>query len=394
MGKVATDVCTKLLRIGCLAAMTLAEAELRAAAVWRVDLDSAEIVTNVPIGRGLVSALTIPRSAFANPRGEKSVTLLFDGTWWHLESEGHVDEDSVCEPIDHPSAPFPAGTRHFEWKALGDLQGWRPGGHNTSVGDVAGIWYAGRLHVFYLADRRHHGSKGGKGGHFFAHVSSADLKTWREHAPAVDLREWWQSVGTGTPFVLRDGRLALAYGLHTERFDAELAKGKPAGATYAVSNDGGETFVPTGAFFHTTRNPTVYNRPDGRYGMVIGYKEDGGIYVSDDLKSWELVDETTGATGDCPCLFEWNGHHYLLQGYVGKEHLLHSKSGRPGTWENRAKDIPRLYAGLAVPMVVSIPGNRRLLIGWRPDPGCWGGAMEIRELVQGADGMLTSTSLR
>ena len=365
-----------------------------AAFSWQVDLDSSEIVTNVPLGKGCVSTLRIPKSAFADPHGVKDVRLLFDGNWWHLECEGHIDEDSVFEPLDHPSAAFPPGTRHFERNDLGDLQGWRPAGHNATVGDVVGIWYGNRLHVFYLADRRHHGSKGGRGGHYFAHVSSADLRHWREHPDAVPLTEWWQCVGTGTPFVLKDGRLALAYGFHTERMDPALAKDKPRGATYAVSNDGGETFEPTGVFFHETRNPTVYNRADGRYGMVSGDAK-GGIYASDDLLTWELVDATTGTTGDCPCYFEWNGHHYLIQGYAGKEDFFkHSTSGRPGTWEDWRKQIPSLTAGLVVPMVVAVPGNRRLLVGWRPDPGpAWGGDMEIRELEQAQNGALRSVSI-
>ena len=365
-----------------------------AAFSWRVDLDSADVVTNVPIAKGRFSTLLIPKSAFANPHGTRTATLMFNGTWWHLECEGHIDEDSVCAPIDHPAAPFPVGTRHFEKNELGDMQGWRPGGHNASVGDVAGIWYKGRLHIFYLADRRHHGSKGGAGGHFFGHISTEDFKVWREHEPAVDICEWWQTVGTGTPFVLKDGRLALAYGLHTERFDKMLARDKPAGATYAVSDDGGDTFKPSGVFFHETRNPAVYNRSDGKYGMVVGYGM-GGIYMSDDLKTWVLVDEPKGATGDCPCIFEWNGHHYLIQGYLGKEHFLHSTTGNPGTWEDWSDRIAQLNAGLAVPMVVSIPGNRRILIGWRPDPGpCWGGDMEIRELEQSSNGALRSVALK
>ena len=143
----------------------------------------------------------------------------------------------------------------------GPIQYWTPAGHNAWVGDVALCRFWGRLHLFYLYDRRHHRSKGGKGGHFFAHISSADLTTWVQHAPAVTIDDWWQTVGTGTPFEL-DGKLHLAYGLHTSRFMpeeettcpeldayyrrhgrmgvfkfADLA-GYPMGATYCSSADG------------------------------------------------------------------------------------------------------------------------------------------------------------
>ena len=376
-----------------VAAAAFALAPSAEAATWTVDLDRENVVTNVPLGLGKTSTLTIPKSEFANPHGKKTATLLFDGTWWHLECEGHIDEDSVLEPLNIPARPFPAGTRRFESAPIDRIQGWKPKGHNASVGDVTGIWYKGRLHVFYLADRRNHGSKGGTGGHSFAHLSSADLVSWREHPEAVPVTEWWQTVGTGTPFVMKDGRLALAYGFHTERMQSPKAKGKPRGATYAVSDDGGETFRQTGEFFHETRNPTVYNRADGRYGMVCGYGM-GGIYASDDLKKWELVDDTTGAKGDCPCYFAWNGHHYLLQGFRGHEFLRHSKTGKPGSWEDWGKQIPALYAGLIVPMVVEIPGNRRLLLGWRSATSeLWGGVMEIREVFQAADGSLRSELL-
>ena len=67
---------------------------------WQVDIDTADVVTNVPIAKGCVSTLSIPKSAFANPHGKKTATLMFNGTWWHLECEGHIDEDSVREPLE------------------------------------------------------------------------------------------------------------------------------------------------------------------------------------------------------------------------------------------------------------------------------------------------------
>ena len=59
------------------------------------------------------------------------------------------------------------------------MQYWTPPGHNAWVGDVATLFHAGRYHVFYLYDRRHHRSKFGKGAHYFEHLSTADFKISR-----------------------------------------------------------------------------------------------------------------------------------------------------------------------------------------------------------------------
>ena len=55
------------------------------------------------------------------------------------------------------------------------IQYWTPRGHNNWVGDVVTIFYQGRYHVFYLADRRHHQSKFGCGAHYFEHISTEDF---------------------------------------------------------------------------------------------------------------------------------------------------------------------------------------------------------------------------
>ena len=149
------------------------------------------------------------------------------------------------------------------------IQYWTPQGHNAWVGDVAVCEFGGRFHVFYLHDRRNHGSMEGKGGHYFAHVSSPDLLHWTEHRAAVPIVHSPETLGTGTPFVY-DGNLCLAFGFHTMRFmpadktteplqrryyeehgregvfDISKTPGSPAGGSFAVSRDGGETFARSG----------------------------------------------------------------------------------------------------------------------------------------------------
>lgn len=340
---------------------------------------NATLTVDVPLG-DVSGRLELPARIFPK-QDVKTACLAFDGTWWRLTCEGRTDEDSVRAPLEvdvryrHEPFDFPAERDEKPFKIPG-LRGWRPCAWNASVGDVACIAKDGVLHVFYLYDRRHHGSKGGAGGHFFAHLTTTNLVDWTEQPAAVPLREWWQSLGTGTPFVTKDGKLALAYGYHTERLPN--AADKPVGATYAVADDDIH-FRPSGEIIHTTRNPTVYNRPDGRYGMILGYQKDGGMFVSDDLKAWKPVDTKIPAHGDCPCYFVKDGHHYILQGFE-PEFYLHSPTGRLGTWEEWSAKRRELTKGLKVPMVCEFRG-RYLLLGWRPDSGAWwGGTLEIVEL--------------
>ena len=263
----------------------------------------------------------------------------------------------------------------------GSVQYWTPADPDAWVGDVAPCFFGGRLHVFYLFDRRHHGSKWGKGGHFFAHLSTADLERWVEHPPAVPLTEWWTTHGTGTPFV-REGRLCLAYGLHTDRAVKDGAF--PSGGTWAESDDGLH-FTKTGRRLTDAQNPSVYNRAGGGYELVSGYGDAAGLFRSDDLARWTLHDGALPFRGDCPSLFGWHGRRYLLQGF---SHMAHSRDGAPGSFEDWSAEPDAAYDGLCVPMVVPWRGDRRLYVGWLLHPAGWGGWLVFRELVFHPDGRL------
>ena len=346
----------------------------------------------------------IPVGLLARPDGAHDVVVHSEKSHFSIAVDGHIDDDLFAVPsveadlsaprtlsprvadarVSVPAIPDALGRAPDARPVERSIQYWTPDGHDAWAGDVALGFFGGRLHVFYLLDRRHHGSKGGAGGHFFAHLSSADLAHWDEHPPAVPIEEWRETLGTGTPFV-HEGRLCLAYGLHTERLSKD--PGLPAGATYAVSGDGVH-FRKTGRIVHPTRNPTIYNRPDGLLGLAAGYDGQSGLWTAARPEDpWTLRDATLPAGGDCPCPFEWNGHRYVLQGFGG---FAHSATGEPGTWEDWAAAGLAPYDGLAVPMVAPFGANRRILAGWLGfhDEAWWGGWLVFRELVQFPDGTL------
>ena len=378
---------------------------------------------------GPAGRVGIPLGALKQPLGVKKVTLNYTGAHWQIGVDGLMDEDFPFSELAWPddgafawtcsdrvkSAAFaPAcvedlGRARFRasnsLKVDKPIQFFTPPDHDTWVGDVALGFHEGRFHVFYLLDRRHHQSKAGRGGHYFAHLSSTDLRTWYEHPPAAALDEKWESHGTGTPFAWQ-GKYYLAYGLHTVRTIArekttapvmyeyrekhgkegrfkmaDLAPRVPQGGTYAVSEDGGITFRKSYELFTTAQNPTVYNRWDGKLGLADYTK----LNWSDRFGDWKVWDDKIPTHGDCPCAFEWNGHHYIIQGFFT---MAYSPSGQPGTYESLEMKGEDIYDGLAVPMVAPFTGNRRILAGWINHMDGWGGWLCFRELVQSPDGRL------
>lgn len=410
------------------------------AAFWTQDVRRGNYVNfPLPDGRVPVVELTregskvpigVPLAMLKDPLGthEVVVRLGADAMFSVLVDGEGYDEDGVKDQ-ELPSAEGVAATavsprvsglslttsagaplvaQSYVKRITRPIQFWTPDGHNAWVGDVAVGTFKGRFHVFYLLDRRHHSSKGGAGGHYFAHLSSADLVNWDDHGTAVANDAWWMTQGTGTPFV-RDGKLHLAYGLHTSRLTKETSTaafwddfkttgtmrtfkfgelpGYPAGATYATSEDGIH-FTPSETLIHPTENPTVYTRADGRLGLVSGYVvawDQRGLYVSDTLGGWALYDREVPFTGDCPCVFDWHGHQYLIQGF---SRMAYNDDGRVGGWVDWSQTGNDVYDGLSVPMVGEWTGDRRIFVAWLNHPQGWGGWLVFRELVANADGTL------
>jgi len=296
------------------------------------------------------------------------------------------------------------------------IQFFTPEGHNAWVGDTTCYYHDGRFHVFYLQDRRNHGSKY-SGGHFFAHVSTTDMANWFEHPHAAPITEQWETFGTGTPFV-QNGKLHLSYGYHSCRLidsrrttlayqNAYIASngqsrvfargevpGYPVGASYAVSDDGIH-FKKSFVTLHPSENPSIYSNPDDSLLMYAGYGRVKGTWTSKKLgEPWVCATSDFPPSEsnsfmenwtECQSRFEWNGRVYAIAGFSG---FWCSPDGKPEHFEDWAKEGRDIYEGLNVPMVAPFKDNRRILCGWLYGDGVWGGQLVLRELIQYPNGEL------
>ncbi len=267
------------------------------------------------------------------------------------------------------------------------MQYWRPRGHNTGVGDCMPFFHDGRFHLFYLFDRRHHGSKWGLGAHQWAHASSTDLVHWEQHPMAIPITEQWEgSICTGSVFFhdgvyyahyatrMPDGKQHLAHAVSTDGIHFDKTPPNP----LASPQDGYDPMH--------YRDPLVFEE-NGLFHMLVTArftdKRDGCIaqLLSKDLRTWDLAEPfiVPGRVTDCPDYFEWNGWHYLFAEFV------YWMSREPlGPWTSPPLDrLDVMY----VPKTAAFTGNRRIYVSWLPDGG-WAGNAVFRELIQHEDGTL------
>jgi beta-fructofuranosidase len=307
-----------------------------------------------------------------------------------------VDEEWPAGPAVVPMNDAPG-----ELPALPPLtQYWAPPGHNAWAGDVMLTAAGDRLHLFWLTDRRMHGSKFGCGGCSFAHASTTDLTHWEHHPLAYPVTEYWEAAnGTGC-CVVQDGVFHLYANVLTERL--KLEQEHPNGPHLATSTDGIH-FTKQGRAHGLPGEPGMIRDEHDRWHAIAVSKHADGVwrssrYESDDLRNWRLADlnflpepgwptSRTVFSSECFNWFRWRDWYYIIGGRTGfwrARQLL-------GPYQRPAQDI---YDGLMVPQV-AVWNDRAILGGWLPlNDKDWGGHLVFRELRQCADGGLEMFRLR
>lgn len=270
------------------------------------------------------------------------------------------------------------------------VQYWRPRGYNTYAGDCMLLYHDGRLHLFWLFDRRHHSSKWNLGAHQYAHASTEDLIHWEHHPMAVPIVQQWEcAMGTGD-FIHHDDTYYAFYTDCGSRCEFQDKPHKGSGIFMSTSDDGIHftkrliPVVPGGdcsifrddktGLFHLLSPGRMEN---GQHGVID--------YVSPDLENWTRQSESFHETvGPCPHYFHWNEWYYFT---IGGRFW---KSRNPlGPWTQLRPERIDHHQSLAYPKTAAFKGNRWIAAGWIGDGG-WGGDIVFRELVQHDDGSLGS----
>lgn len=285
-------------------------------------------------------------------------------------------------------------------------QYWRPRGFNVNVGDCMPFWdeAQGRFRVFYLLDRRNSGSMWGCGAHQWAQTSTVDLKHWTHHplALAIDA-ETAGSICTGSVFYHAE----VYYAFYAVR----MADRSPAPLCVATSHDGVH-FTKKPPLIRlrppydvqASRDPVVFrDATTGLFHMLVTaaladparpavWMGCLAWFVSRDLQQWEQREPFYVPGGsdhpECPDYFEWNGWYYLIFSLQGTARYRRSRQPL-GPWERPTVETLD-DEQMRVMKTAAFPGNRRLGVVFVSDHGGYAGRMVVRELIQHADGTLST----
>ena len=290
------------------------------------------------------------------------------------------------------------------WVAVADpplAQHWAPRGHNAWAGDTMFCVHDGKLHLYWLFDRRAGDSKWGCGGHQFAHHVTTDLRTWQAEGIAYPITESHElALGTGTVIVDADGVFHL-YSRHCqERFGAEFERLHPGGMHHATSTDGQHftklgpcPVAGSGRTIHDLGSePGILRDADGTWHAAAASTR----LVSRDLHHWQVADADFLPAVGWPCTrsitsnecngwFTWNGWFYILLGRTG---FWMSRTLTGPYWgASAAQPAWDVYDGLMVPQAIVFHG-RCILAGWLAQHAGFAGHLVFRELLQRPDGNL------
>lgn len=283
-------------------------------------------------------------------------------------------------------------------------QYWRPQGLNVNVGDCMPFWDEAqqRFRVYYLLDRRNHGSMWGCGGHQWAQVSTADLRSWTQHPLAL-------AIDAGTAGSICTGSVFSHVGTYHAFHAVRMADRSAAPLCVSTSSDGVH-FTPALPLIRlappydsqAARDPVVFHdRATGLFHLLattalVDQTQPGAStgclawLVSSDLRHWVQREPFYVPGGadqpECPDYFLWNGWYYLIFSLQGV--ARYRRSRQPfGPWEQQTVDTLD-DSRMRVMKTAAYRDNRRLGVVFVSDHGGYAGRMVVRELIQRADGTL------
>lgn len=270
--------------------------------------------------------------------GENRFTVSSFGHKYQLVQDGRlVDEDWPITPIELDGcvcrinrvgavlSDTAQELMPYEVGSVTTIDKMTDDGMDCYFGDCMPMVHDGIFHLFYLYDRRRHGSKNNIGGHQWAHISSTDLVNWTRHPMAIAIENNMEaSFRTGSIIFYRGKFYAFNVPVNSDR--------SPNMVTYSVSEDGIH-FQKSGKGFYLDekydnvglRDPHVFLDDDGKLHMMLSTKlrsadghhrgcvlhfrgEDVDTWVMDEKPFFEI---DLNEFPECTDYFKWNGRYYF-----------------------------------------------------------------------------------
>ena len=273
-------------------------------------------------------------------------------------------------------------------------------GMDCYFGDCMPFSHDGVFHLFYLYDRRRHGSKCKLGGHQWGHLTTTDLVHWKRLPFAV-------TIDCPEEATFRTGSIIFHNGAYYAFYVAMKTDQSPSRITCSVSTDG-EHFEKTNMGFTLdetyenvgVRDPNVFADENGMFHMFLSTKirrPDGNHigcilhFISHDLKEWKMDKEPfltvdMNEYPECSDYFRWNGKYYFSYCIHSVSHYM--VSDQPMKGFRSAPEQLLGGNGFVVPKTAEFRGRRiATAFSWTPYYQ-YAGEPVFLELLQQPDGTL------
>ena len=345
--------------------------------------------------------------------GENRFTVSSFGHKYQLVQDGRlVDEDWPITPIELDGcvcrinrvgavlSDTAQELMPYEVGSVTTIDKMTDDGMDCYFGDCMPMVHDGIFHLFYLYDRRRHGSKNNIGGHQWAHISSTDLVNWTRHPMAIAIENNMEaSFRTGSIIFYRGKFYAFNVPVNSDR--------SPNMVTYSVSEDGIH-FQKSGKGFYLDekydnvglRDPHVFLDDDGKLHMMLSTKlrsadghhrgcvlhfrgEDVDTWVMDEKPFFEI---DLNEFPECTDYFKWNGRYYFTYCIHSVCHYMFSD--KPfSDFVSHPEQILGAN-GFVVPKTAEFKGRRiAAAFSWIPYFS-YAGEPVFLEVLQGEDGRL------